>query len=262
MLDNRNEAVSRNGCTDLYSDSVLRCSPELLNLEVLLEPLEEQFNLPSVLVKVCYLLGRQVHRIGQEHELPVLLFVIVSDETQVLRIVLAALIDRQFNLCISEYVLWQTTLPLDTPVLQVRLGSDNKKGLHPQYPIKFFEVVVASVEYIVSVCLIGDFLHSLGVIDRGCGDVVEGRYLCLQVIEDMSLDTTFLLAKLRPSEHRQAERYRRRVECIHLASEPEYVRCPPLPGLRHHVESKLLKDTIVTVLVGSSQSRLGDGLSS
>lgn len=44
-------------------------------------------------------------------------------------------------------------------------------------------------------------------------------------------------------------------------SELEYVRCSLLPGLCHHVEGKLLKDAIVTVLVGSSKGRLGDGLS-
>ena len=40
MLYNRNEAVSSDSCTDLYSDSVLSSAPELLDLEVLLEPLE------------------------------------------------------------------------------------------------------------------------------------------------------------------------------------------------------------------------------
>ena len=36
MLYNRNEAVSSDSCTDLYSDSVLGSAPEFLNLEVLL----------------------------------------------------------------------------------------------------------------------------------------------------------------------------------------------------------------------------------
>ena len=57
MLDNRHEAVSSDGCTDLYSDSVLCSSPELLDLKVLLEPLEEKLYLPSVLVEVGYLLA-------------------------------------------------------------------------------------------------------------------------------------------------------------------------------------------------------------
>ena len=97
--------------------------------------IKEQLYLPSVLVKVSNLLGCQVHRVGQKHELPVLLFVIVSDETQILGIVLVALINRQFNLCISEYVLWHPPFPPDTPVLQVALGSDNEEGLHPLYAV-------------------------------------------------------------------------------------------------------------------------------
>ena len=105
MLDNSHEAVCGDGCTDLYPDCILGSAPELLDFEVLLEPLEEQFYLPSVLVEVGYLLGRQVHRIGQEHELSVLFFIIESDEAQMFWIVLAALIDSQLNLCIGEYVL-------------------------------------------------------------------------------------------------------------------------------------------------------------
>ena len=41
MLHNGNEAVGTNSRVDLYSDSVLSSSPELLDLEVLLELLEE-----------------------------------------------------------------------------------------------------------------------------------------------------------------------------------------------------------------------------
>ena len=91
--------------------------------------------------------------------------------------------------------------------------------------------------------------------------MIEGWHLCLQVIEYVSLDTAFLLAELRPPKHRQAERYRRRVECIDLTSKLENVCCSFLPGLRHHVEGKLLKYVEVAVLIGRSKCRLGDGLS-
>ena len=55
MLYNGHEAVGTNSRVNLYSDSVLSSPPELLDLEVLLEPLEEQFYLPTVLVEVGYL---------------------------------------------------------------------------------------------------------------------------------------------------------------------------------------------------------------
>ena len=48
MLDDGDKAISYDCRANLYSDSVLCSAPEFLNLEVLLEPLEEQLNLPSV----------------------------------------------------------------------------------------------------------------------------------------------------------------------------------------------------------------------
>ena len=52
MLDDGDKAISYDCRANLYSDSVLCSAPEFLNLEVLLEPLEEQLNLPSVLVEI------------------------------------------------------------------------------------------------------------------------------------------------------------------------------------------------------------------
>ena len=52
MLHNGNEAVGADSRVNLYSDSILSCAPEFLDFEVLLEPLEEQFYLPTVLVEV------------------------------------------------------------------------------------------------------------------------------------------------------------------------------------------------------------------
>ena len=52
MLYDSNEAVGTDGSVNLYFDSILSCTPEFLDLEVLLEPLEEQFYLSTILVKV------------------------------------------------------------------------------------------------------------------------------------------------------------------------------------------------------------------
>ena len=60
MLRNGNETVGTDGSTDLYSDSILSCTPEVLDVEVLLELLEEQLYLPTVLVEKCYQLSEIV----------------------------------------------------------------------------------------------------------------------------------------------------------------------------------------------------------
>ena len=53
MFDDCNEAVCDDG--DMYLDSyrIFRLTPESFDLEMLLDPFEEQFHLPSVFIKKC-----------------------------------------------------------------------------------------------------------------------------------------------------------------------------------------------------------------
>ena len=52
MLDNRHKAVGDDGCTYLYSNSILCIAPEFLDFKVLLQPFVKKFNLPSVFIQV------------------------------------------------------------------------------------------------------------------------------------------------------------------------------------------------------------------
>ena len=74
-------------------------------------------------------------------------------------------IDGQFYLCVCKYSLGHPAPPLDAFVLQVRLGSHNEERLRTMYAIEFLEVVIATVEDVVSASLYGDFLHHLGIMD-------------------------------------------------------------------------------------------------
>ena len=126
MLHNGNEAVGTDGRVNLYSDCVLSCAPEFLDFEVLLEPLEEQFYLPTILVEVGNLQCSQFHCISQEHELTALLIIEEPYKPEMLRIAFLTAIDSQFYLSISQYSRGQPASPLDALVLQVGLSSDNK----------------------------------------------------------------------------------------------------------------------------------------
>ena len=127
MLHNGNQTVGADGRINLYSDSVLSSAPEFLDFKVLLEPLEEQLYLPTVLIEVGNLQCGQFCGIGQEHKLSLLLLVIESHEPQILRIAFLTAIDGQFYLDISQYPLGKSAFPLDALVLQIVLGSDNKE---------------------------------------------------------------------------------------------------------------------------------------
>ena len=82
MLDNSHKTVRDNSHTDLYANSVLCCAPEFLYLEMLLEPFEEQLDSPSFLIKIGDIQCRKLFCIRQDSELTVILFVVISDESE------------------------------------------------------------------------------------------------------------------------------------------------------------------------------------
>ena len=60
VLDDSHKTVSDDGHMNLYSDCVFRLTPELLDLQMLLNPLEEEFHLPAVALKQGDAFGRKL----------------------------------------------------------------------------------------------------------------------------------------------------------------------------------------------------------
>ena len=54
LLVNDKQQVVANGNPYLCKDCILRRSEERLDVQVLLDPLEEQLNLPALPIKLCY----------------------------------------------------------------------------------------------------------------------------------------------------------------------------------------------------------------
>jgi len=65
VFNNYDQAIGDDCKMYLYSDSVLRFSPKRLDTQMLLNPLEEQFNLPSVAVKKGNVFGFKVKVTGK-----------------------------------------------------------------------------------------------------------------------------------------------------------------------------------------------------
>ena len=66
--DDDNQNIGRYGAPDLRLDGVLAVAQKLLDAKVLLDPLEEQFDLPTILVKRSDCQRGQNKIVGQEYE--------------------------------------------------------------------------------------------------------------------------------------------------------------------------------------------------
>lgn len=117
MLNDGNKAVSYDCRANLYSDSFLCSAPEFLNFEVLLEPLEEQLNLPSVLVEIGNFESSKMECIRPKCEVSILFVIVKSHKSKFLRILLLCVHIREFDNGIRKHIFRQSTFPFRTLVL-------------------------------------------------------------------------------------------------------------------------------------------------
>ena len=74
---------------------------ESLDLQVLLDPFEEQFHLPSALVQLCDLQCAQLKRVGEKYDGPVVLEVVELDAPEHHRIVVFGVLAFQYDVLIA-----------------------------------------------------------------------------------------------------------------------------------------------------------------
>ena len=88
LLDNGYQHIDGDGNPDLSLDCVLGGPVEGLDPQVLLDPFEEQLDLPAALVNLGDREGRQGEVVGQKNQPPVLFGVVESDAPQLLGVIL------------------------------------------------------------------------------------------------------------------------------------------------------------------------------
>lgn len=91
LFDNGNQHVSRDRTPDLGLDSVLAVAKELLDSQMLLDPFEEQLDLPAVFVKCGNGQRWQDKVVGQENQRLATFWILETDTTQVLWIILSGI---------------------------------------------------------------------------------------------------------------------------------------------------------------------------
>ena len=88
MLNDTNEAICDDGNMNMNTYSIVALSPERLDLEMLLNPFEEQFNLPSVFINECNVLGGKIEVVCVVSERALQIWRIVDNASDFSRILL------------------------------------------------------------------------------------------------------------------------------------------------------------------------------
>jgi hypothetical protein len=97
---------------------------------VLLDPFEEQLDLPAVSIQVGYRLCRNGKVVGQEVECLASGRIVIFDATQRLGVIPCRLAPRQHNALIASHTTgFVRRMRVAAPVLGVRLGADDKESI-------------------------------------------------------------------------------------------------------------------------------------
>ena len=255
VLDNGNEAVGDDGHVYLYSDCIFRFSPETLDLEVLLDPFEEELHLPPIFIEQGNVLCAEVEVVRVVDEASMKPWRIIDNSSDNTGILLLILLLGEANGLVFEHVVCsiENTLAIDNLVSWLALLSDDKECPEYMDSVESGEVKVSSVKHIARQRLICEPVHRVDIVYLGVGDSIEHRNLRNDVNLSMDSDARLRASKLCPSEYGHAEVNGRGVNGIEFAMQFKLFCNASGLGNGHHVESELLKDTMVSESVGLRQ---------
>ena len=261
VLNDSDETVCDDGNMDLNAHRIVALSPERLNLEVLLDPLEEQFDLPPVFVKESDVLGCKIEVVRVISERTVQVRSIVDDTPDLAWVLLLVLLLRKDDGLVTQDIVFsvKNIFTSNDFIFWTLLLTDDEEGSKHSNLIKSGEVKVASVKDIACQRLVGEPVHSIDIMHVGIGDSVKYRYLSDDVNLSVDLNARLCASELRPGKERHTEVDRCGVHGIESAVQLKLSGNPSFLRKEHHVESKLLKDAVVPEVVSLRKRALVDG---
>ena len=262
MLNDGNEAVGDDGHMYLYADSIFGFSPETLDLEVLLDPFEKQLHLPPVFIEQGDVLCTEEEVVCVVDEASMKLWRIIDNSSDSTGVLLLILLLGEADGLVFEYIVCsvENTLAIDDLICWFALLPNNKECSKHIDSIESGEVKVAPVKHIARQRFVCEPVHRVNIVHLGIGDSVEDWNLRDDINLGMDSDARLCTPELCPSEYGHAEINSRRVNGIESSMQFELLRNASGLGNRHHVESELLKDTMVSESVGLGQHLSVDGL--
>ena len=262
VLNDSDEAIGDDGNMYLYAYCILRSSPKGLDAEVLLDPFEEQLNLPAILVQQGNVLGGKVEVVRVVCEGPMQLWSVINDASELEGIILLVPLSCESDRLVTKDVVraFREVFPVLDLVIGTELLTYDEERSRLMDGEEPCEVKVASVKYIAGQRLIGKPVHSVDIMQSGICNPIENRYLCDDVNLCVNLDAGLGLSELRPAEYGQAKVNGRRVHGIEPTVQLKRLCDALMLCNGDHVKGKLLKDAVVPEVVGPGQHLTVDGL--
>lgn len=222
LFHNGDQYVARHSAPDLRLDRVLAVAQEFLDSEVLLDPLEEHFDLPAILVKRGNRQGRERKVVGQKDQRFACQGVFEPDPSQLLWIVSRGKKSGEHHRLIADEAAWPLGSPRIDPVHPgIGFGSGDKERATPMHRKQTSKVEVAAVHDIERTRFHRHDVEHVDVVHLAVADVNESQDASSKIEQCMHLNRCFGLSKADPVEQTQAQVDRGGVQCIDCVLELE-----------------------------------------
>ena len=149
LFDNSDQHVSGDGAPDLRLHRVLAVADETFDAQMLLDPLEEQFDLPAAFVERGDSQCGQGGIVGQEHQRLAGLRIFETDAPQLLGIILRDVVSIQDDALIADDACASVCRTRIHPVrIHASLGSSHEECSSLMQREQTTEVQVAAIHYV------------------------------------------------------------------------------------------------------------------
>ena len=206
LIETGNHEVNAQGDPDLGAHGVLRCTEEGFDSQVLLDPFEEEFDLPATPVNGCDRQGGQFEVIGEKDQPLAGLRIDIADTPKRFGIITFSLPSAQADrLVASQPGGFIDSSGLEHTELGVAFCADNKEGLCLLNAIQTCKVEVASVNNVYAPCFKDDLVKEMNVMDGAIGNTDEYWNGSAKVDLSVEFDRSLGFAEVCPREHRKTQ---------------------------------------------------------
>ena len=223
FLDDGNEDIGGYGAPDLGLHRILAGAEELLDSQMLLDPFEEQFDLPAALVQSGDSQRWQGRVVGQEYEGLARLWIFEANAPQLLGVVLGHVESIEGDTFIAHHTGSSVgRAGVHASGIHAALGSRDEESPDLMQFVQPSEVEIATIHDVKCACLDGQEVQHIDLVQLAVADVDESRNSAAQVQQRVQFDGGFSRTKRRPLEQAQAQIDGGSVECIHAGIELRY----------------------------------------
>ena len=216
LFNDGDQHIRCDSAPDLRLHGVLAVADETLDAQVLLDPLEEQLDLPSALVQRGNGQCRQSGVVGEEHQRLAGFRVFETDASQLFGIVLGDVETVQPDALVADdpgaAVGWHRVQPVR---IHATLGACHEETACLMQRIQAREIQIAAIHDVENARLEGQHVEHIDLVGLAVRDMDESRDVAAQVQQGMQLDRRLGGAKRRPWKQRQAQIDGRCIQRVH-----------------------------------------------